>query len=72
MLFWGVWGLQKLAKLENMFPNIIEGCFCQQIFVRYLFEEALHFTLKSGGLMDLGDNFADRKSTKTLKIEYIC
>ena len=53
--FWGVkWvimgvkgnrGVQKFAQLENMFPNIIEGCFCQKkTFVRYLFEVALHFT----------------------------
>ena len=23
----GVWWLQKLAQLENMFPNIKEGCY---------------------------------------------
>ena len=32
------WGLQKLAQLKNMFPDIIEGCFCQKnlciLFVR--------------------------------------
>ena len=43
------WGLQKLAQLENMFPNIIEGCFCQKIFVRYLFEVCymIHYILHS-------------------------
>ena len=46
VLFWGVWGLQKFAQLENMFPDTIEGHFCQKkTFVRYLFEVALHFTL---------------------------
>ena len=45
-LFWRVWGLQKMAKYENMFPNIIEGCFCQKkTCVRSLFELALHITL---------------------------
>ena len=33
----GVWVLQKLAQLENMFPNIIEGSFYQKkTFVRDL------------------------------------
>ena len=27
---WGVWGLQKLGQLENMFPYIIRGCFCKK------------------------------------------
>ena len=26
----GAWGLQKLKQLKNIFPNIIEGCFCQK------------------------------------------
>ena len=39
-------GLQKLAKLENMFTNIIEGCFCKKkTLIRYFFEVVLHFTL---------------------------
>ena len=47
------WGLQKLTQLQNMFPNIIVGCFCQKkTFVRYLFEVTLHSTVytNSGGL----------------------
>ena len=44
-LFWGVWWLQKLAHLEKMFPNIIGGCFYQNIFVCYLFEVTIHYTL---------------------------
>ena len=53
--FWGLrglfWGVQKLAQLENMLPNIIEGCFCQKkkpllLFVRwrYIFDGGLSRT----------------------------
>ena len=38
------WGLQKLAQLENMFLDIVEGWFCQKIYVCYLFKVALHFS----------------------------
>ena len=56
-LFWGGLAVQKLAQLKNMFPNIIEGCFYQENFLRYLFEVVLHFTpspadLSYGGFWD--------------------
>ena len=53
-LSWGCFeGLQKLTQLENMIPNIMEGCLWQKkTFVRYLFEVTLHSTVytNSGGL----------------------
>ena len=43
---WWVWGLQKLAQLENMFPNIVVGCFCKK---KSLYAICARFYTKYGG-----------------------
>ena len=49
--FRSVTGLQKLAQLENMFPNIIEVCFCQKKYICTLFVRGgITFYTMSGGL----------------------
>ena len=63
--FRSVTGLQKLAQLENMFPNIIEGCFCQKTFVRHLFEGTLHFILSLVDYKEIYDTyFQEEKNLK--------